>query len=251
MVGDQRLITQCRAPTGAGAIVRALALVGLLAIIVSACAGGPAPAPADSTPAPASTTDATEDLAVATPVNASQGQADEVVVYASDLPAGALYELELWDDAASPGGKMIGILNNGDELDPPPEDDPHVTFQVQVQPGVPYRCWIHMKVGAPKDKSQANVIWAQISGAVDKGNKEILKPGTGSYLTAEGPKKTGWTWVECDRTDTEEDPLVYFKNSGAATVRLQAGMEGVGFDQFILSPAQFLEKAPSEGVIKK
>jgi hypothetical protein len=32
---------------------------------------------------------------------------------------------------------------------------------------------------------------------------------------------------------------------------MQAGMEGVGFDQFLLSPAQFLEKPPSEAIVKK
>jgi hypothetical protein len=32
---------------------------------------------------------------------------------------------------------------------------------------------------------------------------------------------------------------------------MQAGMEGVGFDQFLLSPAQFLEKPPAEAMVKK
>jgi len=136
-------------------------------------------------------------------------------------------------------------------LDPPPEDDPHVTFKVQVQSGVPYRCWIHMKVGAPKGKSQANVLWVQFSDAVDQANQEAFKPGTGSYLTAEGPTQEGWTWVECDRADSEAEPLVYFRTGGEITVRLQAGMEGVGFDQFLLSPARFLEAPPSEAVVEK
>jgi len=34
-------------------------------------------------------------------------------------------------------------------------------------------------------------------------------------------------------------------------VRVQAGMEGVGFDQFLLSPARFLEAPPSEAVVEK
>jgi hypothetical protein len=92
----------------------------------------------------------------------------EIIVYASDLPKSGLSEFDFWDDPASPGGKMIGTPNKGDELDPPPENDPHVTFKVQVQRGVPYRCWIHMKVGAPKGKSRANMLWVQFSDAVDK-----------------------------------------------------------------------------------
>jgi hypothetical protein len=175
-----------------------------------------------------------------------------VVVYASDLPQSALYELEFWDDPASPGGRMIGIPNNGDELDPPPENDPSVTFKAQVESGVPYRCWMHMKVGAPKGVSQANVFWVQFSDAVDKENQEVLRLDTGSYLTAKGPEQEGWTWVGCDIADAgSSEHLVYFGTSGEITVRLQAGMEGVGFDQFVLSPARFLEKPPSEAVIEK
>ena len=50
-------------------------------------------------------------------------------------------------------------------------------------------------------------------------------------------------WVGSDR-------LVSF-TTAEASVRVQAGMEGVGFDQLVLSPAQFLERAPSEAVVPK
>jgi len=44
---------------------------------------------------------------------------------------------------------------------------------------------------------------------------------------------------------------VRFQKNGEVTVRLQGGAEGVGFDQFILSPARFVEKAPTEPVVSK
>jgi hypothetical protein len=172
------------------------------------------------------------------------GASPEVVVYASDLPRSALSEFEFWNDPASPGGRLIGTPNHGDELDPPPENDPHVTFKVSVQAGTPYRCWIHMRVGAPKGKSQANKLWVQFSGALDEANKEAYRPGTGSYLTAQGPARQGWQWVGCG-------PRISFRTSGEVTVRLQAGMEGVGFDQFVLSATRFLEAPPSEAVVPK
>jgi hypothetical protein len=180
------------------------------------------------------------------------GTPPEVVVYGSDLPQSALSEFDFWNDPASPGGKLVGTPNTGDELDPPPENDPHVTFKVRVERGAPYRCWIHMKVGAPKGKSQANVLWVQLSDAVDKTTTEVFKPGTGSYLTARGPARDGWTWVGCESEDSKSpDPLIYFRTSGEVTVRLQAGMEGVGFDQFLLSPARFLEQPPSEAIVQR
>lgn len=109
-----------------------------------------------------------------------------------------------------------------------------------------------MKVGAPKGKSQANVLWVQFTGAVDQANKEVLKPGTGSYLTAQGPARQGWAWVGCDSADpTSSGPRISFRTSGEVTARLQAGMEGVGFDQFVLSSARFLEQPPSETIVPK
>ncbi len=176
----------------------------------------------------------------------------EIVVYASDLPESALYECDFWKDPASPGGKMIGVPNSGEDVDPPPENDPHISFKVKAQSGVPYRCWIHMKVGEPKGKSEANRFWVQFSDAVDKANKEVFKPGTESYLTAQGPAQQGWAWVACDVEGAKaSESLIYFRISGEVTIRMQVGAEGVAFDQFVLSPARFLEKPPSDAVVKK
>jgi hypothetical protein len=180
-----------------------------------------------------------------------QAPAPDVVVYASDLSGGNLSEFAFWNDPASPGGKLVGTPNSGEELDPPPENDPNVTFTVAVRSGVSYRCWIHMKVGAPKGLSKANKLFVQFTGAVDKANKEILKPRSASYLTAEGPETVGWTWVACDPGANMSEPLVRFKSNGEVTVRLQGGAEGVGFDQFLLSPARYLDKPPAEAVVPK
>jgi hypothetical protein len=181
------------------------------------------------------------------------GPPPDVVVYVTDLPSRALSEFDLLNDPASPGGKMAGTTNSGEELDPPPENDPHVTFTAPVQRGVSYRCWIHMKVAPPKGKSQGNVVWVQFSDAVDGAGKAVLKPGTGSFLTARGPAQPGWAWVGCDRGGTAKasESLIQFGTGGDVTVRVQAGMEGVGFDQLILSPARFLDKPPSEAVVQK
>jgi len=220
-----------------GVAVGALALIIFIALAVSAWANNAKAMPENG---------------IAWPHQKPATSAPEVIVYASDLTEDNLYEFDFWKDAASPGGKMIGTPNTGDELDPPPENDPNVKFKVKVQSGVPYRCWIHMKVGAPKGKSQANVIWVQFSDAVDKANKQILKPGTSSYLTAQGPAQLGWAWVQCNFAESNAvASLISFRTSGEVTVRLQAGMEGVGFDQLVLSPGRFLENAPSEAIVKK
>ncbi len=181
-----------------------------------------------------------------------EGSPPEVVVHVSDLPRGALHEFEFWNDPVSPGGRLVGTPNTGDELDPPPEDDPHVRFRVRVQRGVPYRCWIHMKVGKPMGKAQANLLYVQFTNAVDRENRDVLRPGTGSYLVAQGPAREGWTWVGCAPADVASlEPHVYFRTSGEVTVRIQAGMEGVGFDQVVLSAGRFLHAPPSDAVVAK
>lgn len=218
----------------------ALASVGLLALFVSASAQEPKLASSSGR------------AASGPEVGWPQDPPPEVVIYASELPKRALSEFDFWDDPASPGGRLVGTPNTGDELDPPPENDPHVTFTVPVQAGIPYRCWIHMKVGSPKGVSRANMFYLQFSDAVDKANREVLKPRTRSYLTARGPAQPGWAWVGCDlEGSSPSESLVYFRKSGEVTVRMQAGEEGVGFDQFLLSPGRFLEQPPGEAVVDK
>ncbi len=217
-----------------------LRLAGLASVLLISAAFAPLPAPGSGA------------QAGEPPLAPSQVAAADVIVLATDLPRSALSEFAFWDDPASPGGRLVGTPNTGDELDPPPENDPHVTFKVEVQQGIPYRCWIHMKVGAPKGKSQANMFWVQFSDAVDEANREVFRPRTASYLTARGPTREGWAWVGCDlENSSPSESLVRFKKSGAVTVRLQAGQEGVGFDQFVLSPERFLEQPPTEAVLRR
>jgi len=195
-------------------------------------------------------------LAVAVPVDTNSSEAalhqaaPEVVVYVSELPRRALSELTFWDDPASPGGKLVGYPNSGDELDPPPENDPNLTFTVQVRAGIPYRCWVHMRVGPPMGISTANLVWVQFSDAVDAAGRETLAPRSASYLTAKGPTREGWSWVGCD-AQGGSDSRVRFGKSGEVTVRIQLGMEGVGFDQVVLSPARYLDAPPSAAIVPK
>ena len=262
--------------------------VSLFVIVsASACSGAPSPAavaptaasaPATATtpappapikgataPAAAAPTAASAPTALAptgsAPTNAAPTAAaptaaltaSDVVVYAADVQPSALTdELAFAGDEASPAGKLIALPNAGDKLNAPPEDDPHVTFSIQVQGGIAYRCWIHMKVGTPKGVSQANRFYVQFSDAFDKAHRPIFTQGSASYMTAQGPEQPGWTWVGCVSSDTEApESLIYFRTSGAVRVRMQAGMEGVGFDQFLLSPTQFFEQPPSVAVVQK
>jgi hypothetical protein len=238
------------------------AATSIMMILISACVSSPAlptpvkaepvqPMNTKAAPAQAEATVSTTETAVAPTVETVK--AAEVVVYASDLQQSALSdEFAFTEDPTSPGGKMIALPNNGDKLNAPPEDDPHVTFKVQVQADIPYSCWIHMKVGAPNGIAKANLFYVQFSDAVDKSKLPVFTQGTGSYMIAQGPEQQGWVWVGCKSADPQApESLLYFRTSGEITVRLQAGMEGSGFDQFLLSPALFLNQAPTEAIVQK
>src|SRR3970282_1118064 len=83
-----------------------------LALVGGGKESGPPPAPVNSS------------VVAETQLKQAESSPREVVVYASDLPKSALSEFEFWNDPASPGGRMIGTPNNGEQLDPRPANDP-------------------------------------------------------------------------------------------------------------------------------
>jgi len=192
---------------------------------------------------------ARKETAVAT--RKPDGPPREILVCAADLPREGLSdEFEVEDEPSSPGGKMIRIRNDGDPKEPPPASDVYAIFKVQVHAGVPYRCWIHMKAGKPRGESQANLLFVQFTNAVDRNGREIHTLGTGEYIVVRAARE-GWAWVGRDLSDPKSaEPAIYFRTSGEVTVRISPGMEGVGFDQFVLSPAQYLARPPPEAAAR-
>jgi len=82
----------------------------------------------------------------------------------------------------------------------------------------------------------------------------VVKHGKGARLTGKGcvPAQPGWAWVAAEAAGAKAgETRVTFRAAGEVTVRIQAGMEGVGFDQLVLSPARFLDKAPTDTVVAR
>jgi hypothetical protein len=52
-------------------------------------------------------------------------------------------------------------------------------------------------------------------------------------------------------TDQSPGSMIHFNTNGEITVRLQAAMEGVAFDQFLLSPTKYLESPPPGPIVPK
>ncbi len=94
----------------------------------------------------------------------------EVIIYASDLTKSALSEFSFWDEATSPGGKMAGTPNHGDELDPPPENDPHVTF-------IAKRCSLSVLDSHEGGNAEGQVAGEQILGAILRRGGQVRQGG--------------------------------------------------------------------------
>jgi len=114
-----------------------------------------------------------------------------------------------------------------------------MTFRLQVQPNVPYRVW--MRVKASPGEKEGTLFFVQYGGAADKAGKELCAlDGTESVKVR--TSRAGWSWLAAD-------PVVVFKGT-EARLRITAGSGGA-FDQIVLSPLKYLEKAPMEAVVPR
>jgi hypothetical protein len=122
---------------------------------------------------------------------------------------------------------------------------------VQVRAGVPYRMWLHIRRASREGRPIPGLLYVQFDGAVDKEGREIFRIGTKDAISVRGTTQNLWMWSGRDMAEAGVEPILYFKTSGEVTVRVTGGAGGAGFDQFLLSPARFLEKAPSAPVVPK
>ncbi len=81
------------------------------------------------------------------------------------------------------------------------------------------------------------LLWVQFDG-------DPWKIGTADAIEVRGSDQNRWSWAGPDSPIT-------FRTSGDVTVRLTAGVGGAAFDQFVLSPLQYLEKPPAGPVVPK
>ncbi len=114
-----------------------------------------------------------------------------------------------------------------------------MNFRLQVQPKTPYRLW--MRIKASPGEKEGTLFFVQFAGATDKGGKDLY-PLDGGEAFKLRTVKPGWSWIAVD-------PPVLFKDA-EARIRITAGSGGA-FDQVVLSPLKYLDKAPAEAVVPR
>jgi PLD-like domain len=176
----------------------------------------------------------------------------EIVIYASDIPAGNLHGLwSVASDATSPNGVKLATADTGfASTDVPVASPAHyveVTFTANA--GIPFRLWLRFRAVANSKYNDS--LWVQFSDALS-GGSPIYPIGTTSGLdvnlatdSAAG-SLNGWGWQNTAYW-LSQPTTVTFATSGSHTMRIQLREDGVELDQIVLSSSQFLS-APPGGV---
>ena len=176
----------------------------------------------------------------------------DIVIYASDIPAGNLHGLWIVaSDATSPNGVKLATADTGFASTDVPVASPARlrgrTFTANA--GIPFRLWLRFRALANSKCNDS--LWVQFSDALS-GGSPIYPIGTTSGLdvnlatdSAAG-SLNGWGWQNTAYW-LSQPTTVTFAASGSHTMRIQLREDGVELDQIVLSSAQYLS-APPGGV---
>ena len=172
-----------------------------------------------------------------------------VVIYASDVPAGNLHGA--WtaaSDGTSPNGvKLVtpdaGVANTANAL-AAPTDYVDVTFTASA--GTPYTLWLRMKAAGNSKFNDS--LWVQFSDATSGGSPIYAINSTSGLLVnlandASGSSLNGWGWQN-GAYWLSQAATVTFAASGTHTMRIQVREDGAQLDQIVLSPSTYLNTPP-------
>jgi hypothetical protein len=173
----------------------------------------------------------------------------DVVIYASDIPAGQLHgNWTRVSDSTSPDGVKLSSANvNFTSIDAPQASPAHyvdVTFDAEAGPE--YALWLRMRAAGNAKSNDA--VWVQFSdaladgaGAFPIGSTAGLLVNLATSASASSLRNWGWQngayWLNQPRTFA-------FASTGSHTLRIQTREDGVQVDQIVLSPATYLTSAP-------
>jgi hypothetical protein len=174
---------------------------------------------------------------------------NEIVIYASDVPAPAL--IGGWavaGDAASPGQTKlvtpdIGAANTATPLAAPLQ---YFDISFNADAGRTYTIWLRLK--ALNNSKFNDAVWVQFNNATFNGSA-IYPIGSTSGLLVNlatdvgAASLNGWGWAN-GAYWLSQPATVVFATGGTQTMRIQIREDGVQLDQIVLSHANYLNLAP-------
>ena len=155
----------------------------------------------------------------------------------------------LTPDATAASGARLQSPNAGAAKITTPLAAPLSYFELTfaADAGVPYRLW--MRGRAQNDDYANDSVFVQFDGSVDALGAATARIGTTSAegIVIEdcgGCGLSGWGWQDTGYGVGILGPPVYFAQSGTQRLRVQVREDGIGLDQVVLSPSQYLTTAP-------
>jgi regulation of enolase protein 1 (concanavalin A-like superfamily) len=173
----------------------------------------------------------------------------DVVIHASSIPTGARHgSWRSAGDWSSPDGVKLTTPDDGvaitDQPRATPTDYVDVTFNAEANKR--YRLWLRVK--ASGDSKWNDSLWVQFSDALS-GGSPIYRMNTTSGLlvnlatSSDATDLQDWGWQN-GAYWLWQDTTFTFPTTGMHTLRIQIREDGVQFDQIVLSPGTYMDRAP-------
>ena len=194
----------------------------------------------------AKTSGTTTDPAPAPPPPPSTGA--EIVLRASNVTTFVGGWRRESDATAADGLKVRHPDAGGAKITTPFANPAHY-FEVSftAEAGKPYRIWIRGK--ADSNYWANDSVFAQFDRTVDVNGSPIWRIGTasGADLNLEdcgGCGLSEWGWQDNGWGVGVMGPVFYFATTGTQRLRIQTREDGLSIDQIVISPSQYLNRAP-------
>jgi phosphatidylserine/phosphatidylglycerophosphate/cardiolipin synthase-like enzyme len=174
---------------------------------------------------------------------------EEIVVYASDVPGGALHGA--WSkvvDGSAAGGVKLSTPDAGFAAAANPLASPahYVDVTFDATAGTQYRVWLRLR--AIGNSKWNDAVWVQFSNARVGGAQVYPINSTSGLLvnlatTSDASSLNAWGWQN-GAYWLSQSTLISFGSSGPQTMRIQVREDGVEIDQIVLSSIAFRDVAP-------
>ena len=173
-----------------------------------------------------------------------------IVVYASDLPASALHGS--WSkaaDATAAGGTTLSTTDLGvsNTTAPLPAPIDYVDVRFNAPAGTPYTLWMRLKATANSKFNDS--VYVQFSDALVSGAAAYQLSTTNGLIVNLATDSTAsslnnWGWVN-GAYWLSQATTISFAAAGDHTMRIQVREDGVKIDQIVLSPVQYFNASAS------
>jgi hypothetical protein len=156
------------------------------------------------------------------------------------------------NDASAADSSFLRTSDFAAAILPAPAASPahYVDFTFAAESNTRYRLWLRLRAEA--DSKYNDSLYVQFSDSVNANGAPVYRIGTTAGLTVNlatcatcPPHGWGWQNRAYWLNDTGD---VWFAAAGSHTIRIQAREDGVGVDQIVLSPSQYVDSAPGTAI---